>query len=266
MGLSNTLSCIVLSCLVLTACSTSPTGRSQLNLFGNSLDQQGVAAFTAIKQKMPTSTNTKANELVQCIVDSMLPIVNARYGSQEWEAVVFDDEQINAFAVPGGKIGVYTGILNVAQTPDQLAAIIGHEIGHVIAQHAAERASIQLGAQALLIGSQIAMQANEVSTIEQQTYMSILGLGAVIGVSLPYSRTHESEADLIGLELMVQAGYSPHAAVELWENMSAAKDNQKVPPELLSTHPSAQTRIRQLQQAIPKVVKKHAGNISKNTC
>ena len=259
-------SCVVLLCLALSACSTSPTGRSQLNLFGDTLNQQGVAAFTAMKQNVPTSTNKTANQLVQCIVDSMSPIVDAQYGTQEWEAVVFDDEQINAFAVPGGKIGVYTGILQVAHTPDQLAAIIGHEIGHVIAQHASERASIQLGTQALLMGTQVAMQANEVSTAEQQTYMSILGLGAQIGVSLPYSRTHESEADLIGLELLVQAGYRPHAAVELWQNMRAAKEGQNVPPELLSTHPSTETRIRDLQQAIPKVVQKYEDKVRQNTC
>ena len=96
--------------------------------------------------------------------------------------------------------------------------------------------------------------------------MSILGLGSQVGVNLPYSRTHESEADLIGLELLVLAGYSPYAAVELWQNMSVAQDGQKVPPELLSTHPSAETRIRDLQDAIPKVVKQYAGQIKNNNC
>ena len=266
MRLLASISCVVLSLSLITGCTTSPTGRSQLNLFGNTLDKQGIAAFTALKQKVPTSTNPATNQLVQCVVDSLTPVVDAKYSTQNWEVVVFDDEQVNAFAVPGGKIGVYTGILNVAQTPDQLAAIIGHEIGHVIAQHASERASIQLGTQAFLLGTQAAMQANEVSVAEQQTYMSILGLGTQVGVNLPYSRTHESEADLIGLELLVLAGYSPYAAVELWQNMSAAKDGQKVPPELLSTHPSAETRIRDLQDAIPKVVKQYAGQTKNNNC
>ena len=248
----------ILSCLMISACSTSPTGRNQLNLFGDTLDEQGVAAFSAMRQQLPINRDPVQNQLVQCVVDALIPVVDANYGTQSWEVVVFDDPQINAFAVPGGKIGVYTGILNVAKTPDQLAAIIGHEIAHVLAQHAAERASIALGTQALLLGTQVALEANEVSVAEQQTYMGILGLGAHIGVSLPYSRTHESEADILGLALMVEAGFSPYGAVELWQNMRTASQDRRTPPELLSTHPSADTRISELTKAIPDVVKQYA--------
>lgn len=251
---------------VLIGCSTSPTGRTQFNLFGDSLNQQGIAAFTALREKVPESTDPIKNQLVQCIVDSIIPIVDENFGKQAWEVVVFDDEQVNAFAVPGGKIGVYTGILEVAETPDQLAAIIGHEIGHVLAQHGSERASIQLGTQALLVGSKVAMDANEVSRDKQNAYLGILGLGAIVGVNLPYSRLHESEADLIGLDLMVQAGYDPQGAVELWQNMQALKGANKRPPELLSTHPSAATRVRDLERAIPLVVAKHEDNIRSNEC
>jgi predicted Zn-dependent protease len=241
---------------MISACSTSPTGRNQLNLFGSSLDAQGAAAFSAMKQSVPLSTNTAQSQYVMCVVDALLPVTDKRFGKRDWEVAVFDDPQVNAFAVPGGKIGVYSGILNVATTPDQLAAIIGHEIAHVIAEHSAERATIELGAQALLIGSQVAMQANEFSAQEQRLYMSVLGLGTQVGLALPYSRTHESEADRIGLELMVEAGFSPYSAVELWEKMGAL--NKRTPPEFLSTHPAVQTRLTDLKAAIPVVVKRFA--------
>ncbi len=157
---------------------------------------------------------------------------------------MFDDEQVNAFALPGGKIGVYTGLLNVAQNQHQLATVIGHEVAHVIADHGNERMSqstlINMGSQA--VGQVLA--ANEVP--QTGAIMAAIGLGAQVGVQLPFSRTHESEADLLGLELMAKSGFDPRQSVNLWQNMAAASEGPR-PPELLSTHPSPDSRIQSLQ-------------------
>ena len=169
------------------------------------------------------------------------------FGGQ-WEVVVFDDEQVNAFALPGGKIGVYTGLLNVAENQHQLAAVIGHEVGHVIAEHGNERMSqstlINVGSQA--VGQILA--ANEVP--QSGPIMAAIGLGVQVGVQLPFSRTHESEADVIGLQLMAKSGFDPRQSVNLWQNMDAASGGNR-PMELLSTHPAPQTRIDNLQANMP---------------
>ncbi len=149
---------------------------------------------------------------------------------------MFKDESPNAFALPGGKMGVYTGMLEVAENQDQLAAVLGHEVGHVLAQHANERMSQQ---QVTSIGLAVAA-----GTGLDSASMQALGLGAQIGILLPYSRTHESEADIIGLDLMAKAGFDPRESVQLWKNMQKAGGG--TPPEFLSTHPSSGTRIDNL--------------------
>ena len=231
--------------LLVTSCATSPTGRNQVLLFSDDqLAQMGEQAFTSMKEELKVSQKRVQNSYVECVADSLTPLVpDTVYGGQ-WEVVVFDDEQVNAFALPGGKIGVYTGLLDVAKNQNQLAAVIGHEIGHVIAHHGNERMS-----QSTLVnmGSQAAAQilaANEVP--QTGAIMAAIGLGVQVGVQLPFSRSHESEADLIGLSLMAQAGFNPQESVNLWQNMAAASEGQR-PPELLSTHPSPDTRIANLQ-------------------
>ena len=146
-------SCLLLA-LGLTACATSPTGRSQLLIFSsNQLDQMGAQAFDGMKAETPVSQKPSQNSYVQCVAETLLPFVPAGVYAGDWEVVVFNDDQVNAFALPGGKIGVYTGLLNVAKNQHQLAAVIGHEIGHVIAQHGNERMSqstlIEMGSQAV---------------------------------------------------------------------------------------------------------------------
>lgn len=148
---------------------------------------------------------------------------------------MFESEDVNAFALPGGKIGVFTGLLKVANTQDQLAAVIGHEVSHVLARHSAERASADIPAQ---IGGAFA-SAYGVG----QLYS--MGVGALF--LLPYSRSHESEADLLGLDLMASAGFDPRASITLWQNMAKASGGQK-PPEILSTHPSDETRMHDLNE------------------
>ncbi len=235
--------------LTLAACATSPTGRNQVLLFSDQqLSQMGDQAFAGMKEELQVSRKPVQNRYVECVADSLTALVPNTVYSGQWEVVVFDDEQVNAFALPGGKIGVYTGLLNVAENQHQLAAVIGHEIGHVIAEHGNERMSqstlINMGSQA--VGQILA--ANEVS--QTAPIMAAIGLGLQVGVQLPFSRTHESEADLIGLTLMAQAGFDPRQSVNLWQNMDAASNGQR-PPELLSTHPAPDTRIDNLQANMP---------------
>ncbi len=234
---------------VLTACASSPTGRNQLLLFSDvQMSQLGAQSFAEMKTEIPKTKDPKKVSYVQCITDALLPHVPIQGGFSEWEVVVFESEQVNAFALPGGKIGVYTGIMQVAENSHQLAAVIGHEIVHVTAQHGNERMS-----QAQL--ANVGMQITNVALYDSEyrdLAMGALGLGVQVGVLLPYGRTQESEADLVGLEIMAKAGFDPNASVQLWKNMSLASGGAQ-PPELLSTHPSHSTRIADLQAKIKQL-------------
>ncbi len=242
---------IVCSIILLVACATSPTGRSQVLLYSNAqLADMGAQAFSGMKSSLNVSQKTVENQYVQCIANEITRLVGPNVFSGEWEVVVFEDEQINAFALPGGKIGVYTGLLRVAENQHQLAAVLGHEVGHVIAQHGNERMSqstlIGIGTQAVAQ----TMQANDVPN--SGPIMAAIGLGLQVGVQLPFSRTHESEADEIGLQLMAVAGFDPTQAVNLWQNMEKASGGQRQ-PEFLSTHPAPQTRIDRISALLPQV-------------
>lgn len=232
--------------LALVACQTSPTGRKQLVLMPDSqLTQMGVASFTEMKAATPKSDSTQATANVQCVANKIISVLPDNYRTQEWEVVLFNDDQVNAFALPGNKIGVYTGLLNVAKNQSQLAAVIGHEVGHVLAKHGNERVSTQLAtSQALAIGYQMSGQDSATKTAIFQG----LGIGAQLGIILPFSRTHETEADLIGLQLMSKAGFDPEESIKLWENMSA--NSASSTPEMLSTHPAHGTRIQGLEAAM----------------
>jgi predicted Zn-dependent protease len=230
------LSWLVVALLV-TACATSPLGRRQLKLVSDEqMNEMGVASFTDLKKKTPESKDAKQSAYVTCVARAITGVMAP---NTNWEVRLFDDKQVNAFALPGGKIGVYTGLLKVAQNQDQLAAVIGHETAHVIAGHSAERVSESTVAQLGL------------SVVEASTGVSseMLGVATNVFFLLPHSRTHESEADLLGMDYMAKAGFDPRQAVALWENMSKA-GGQK-PPEMLSTHPADATRIRQLQDRLP---------------
>jgi len=163
---------------------------------------------------------------------------------------VFNDEAVNAFALPGGKIGVYTGILQVASTQDQLAAVIGHEVAHVLANHGNERVSVAFAADS---GLKMAQVLAGKATQQKAQLLGLLGLGAQVGVLLPYGRTQESEADILGIDYMAKAGFDPRQSVTLWQNM--AKAGGKKPPELLSTHPSNATRIKGLNSRMERAMK-----------
>ncbi len=230
--------------VVLTACAVSPTGRQQFMLLGpGQLDGMGAQTFAEMRAEQPVVREAGVNAYVRCVSDALIAELNTPY---RWEVAVFRNDAVNAFALPGGKIGVNTGLLRVATNQDQLAAVIGHEIGHVLANHANERLSQQLALEGglALLGS----AAGRPDSANTQQLMQALGLGAQLGILMPYSRLHESEADRIGLDLMARSGFDPRASLTLWQNMARAGGAS--PPEFLSTHPSSATRLRDLAAAM----------------
>jgi predicted Zn-dependent protease len=230
--------------LVVLGCATSPTGRNQFIMISDDqMTQMGRQSFSEIKQKTRIEYEARINNYVKCVANAIVNVSRDKTGVSNWEIVVFKDETANAFALPGGKIGVHTGILKVAASADQLAAVLGHEVGHVIARHGAERVSEGLATQTGLAVVDVLLDKKSQS---HGLIMAGLGLGAQYGVMLPFSRKHESEADEIGLDLMAKAGFRPEESVELWHNMARASGGG-APPEFMSTHPANQTRIENLQ-------------------
>jgi predicted Zn-dependent protease len=228
---------------ILTACATSPTGRNQLIFLPDSqMNQMGLQAFDQLKKDKPVNKDGQFNQTAQCIVSEI-----TRGMGQNWEVVVFEDKTLNAFALPGAKIGVHTGMMQLVDNQDQLAAVLGHEVGHVLARHSNERASQEtLVQQGMGLIQQTSLGQNGLA-------IGLLGLGAQYGVLMPYSRTHESEADMIGVDLMAKAGFNPEESVKLWQKMAQASQGNQ-PSEFMSTHPAHATRIQQLQEHMPKAL------------
>jgi predicted Zn-dependent protease len=232
--------------------SSSDKSTQMMMLPDDQMNAMGVKSFTTYKQKLPIEKDSTINRYVSCVANAILTAANL--APNQWEVVVFRDDSANAFAVPGNKIGVHTGLLDISENQSQLATVIGHEVSHVLAKHGNERASQQFAVQqGLGIAQQVFLGGNSNSGTNQ-TIMGVLGLGAQFGVMLPFSRIHESEADEHGLYLMSAAGFDPRESVRLWQNMS--KDGGKT-PEFLSTHPSGQTRITRLNQAMPKAMRNY---------
>jgi predicted Zn-dependent protease len=224
------------------ACATSPMGRNQLLLFPEAeMASMGAAAFQDIQSKQKVSKNATTNNYVRCVTDH---IIRAMPGGDpaQWDVKVFEDDSANAFALPGRKIGVHTGLLKVAENQSQLATVIGHEIAHVLAKHSNERVSTTFVTQS---GLQLAQLATGVDSPGKRQLFGLLGVGAQVGVLLPFGRAQEAEADLLGLELMATAGFDPRESVRLWQNMQAQEGSGR-PPEFLSTHPSSDRRITEL--------------------
>ena len=228
------------SLVLVSGCETnSETGRQQLAFISDSqLASLSLSAWNDLKSKTKVSTDAKHNSRVSLVGQKIAGVVNIP--NPTWEYAVFDTDEVNAFVMPGGKVGVYRGLLDLVQNDAQLATVLGHESAHVTARHASERMSQSVVAQLGLTVAQVGATKVPVSAAAQKDIVSALGLGIQYGVLLPFSRNQESEADILGLKYMQKAGYDPRESVKLWERMAA---NQKTrPPEFLSTHPSEETQ------------------------
>ena len=225
-------------------CATNPeTGRSQLLFVSNDqLARLSSGAWNEIRQQERISNDPRYTSQLRRVGDRI--VTAAGRNDQPWEYAVFDSDQANAFVLPGRQVGFYTGLMDLADNDDQIATVLGHEVGHVTGLHAAERYSQSL---AVGIGTTVAAVALEAGDVQGGAQIAAaLGVGLQFGVILPYSRKHELEADLLGVDYMHRAGYNPREAVKFWEKM-AGEGGQR-PPELLSTHPDPERRIREIDQ------------------
>jgi predicted Zn-dependent protease len=235
--------------LLCCGCSTVPiTGRSQLMLISQSEEiALGAQAYRDVLRKEPVTRDPRYTEPVQRLARRLEGAVNRP--DLCWEvSVIKDPKTVNAFALPGGKIGVYTGIFPIAQTEAGLAIIMGHELGHVIARHGAERISQQMGAQLVGTALSVGLQASPYAN----TIMAAYGLTAQMGVLLPYSRLQESEADRIGLVLAAKAGYDAQAGVGVWQRMAKLSGQRTL--SFLSTHPTPESRIEDIKKFLPQAM------------
>lgn len=238
------------SVVAFTGCTYNPElGRDQLMLVSDGqLASLASQAWSDMKRKQQVTNDPKYVNRLRNVGRKIT--VAAGMQNQPWEYAAFKSDDKNAFVLPGGKVGFYTGMMDFTDNDAQLAAIMGHEVGHVRARHAAERYSQQLAGQVGMTAAQVAVQAGDVAY--GGPIVAALGLGLQFGVLLPYSRRHELEADSLGLNYMTAAGYNPHQSVALWRKM-AAEGGGRRPPEFMSTHPSPGTRITALQQQIQQM-------------
>lgn len=240
-----------LATALLGGCATSPTGRSQLMLVSDAqMNQMGLAAFNQLKQQGKFADEPRERAYATCVADALIRVLPAPYNRQEWDVQIVKDGSANAFALPGGRIGVNDGMFKVATDQDQLAAVLGHELSHVVARHSAERFSDQMAAQAGIAALTVygATRGNDAGRT-----MALLGVGAEIGLLLPWSRAQESEADVLGQRYMAAAGFDPREAVTLWQNMQKSAGSGGV-PAFLSTHPAPGNRIKTLSEQAPKLM------------
>jgi metalloendopeptidase OMA1, mitochondrial len=242
-----------LAVALLGGCYTVPeTGRRSLMLVSSGEELQlGASEFKNVQSQQRVSADPALNARVRRVGERIARAVGGDLPSAQWEFVVFDDPaEINAFALPGGKVGVYSGLLRVARTDDELAVVMGHEIGHVTARHGSERLS-----QALLVAlGGLALDAGLKDSRSRDTWLAAYGAGATVGLVLPYSRLNENEADEIGLIYAAKAGYDPRAGITFWQRMlDEGKGKAKLPP-FLSTHPTDERRIEHLRSLMPKVL------------
>jgi len=238
--------------LILGACATSPTGRSQLQFFSSDqLSRMGKVSYEKMTQEIPGEESPEINRYVDCVVEKVSSALSNSGGQTSWEVTVFDqDDSVNAFALPGGYIGIYTGLLQVAENPDQLAAVVGHEIAHVTADHPNSRLSAQFATNAGLQVVNAFLQGHAGGGGDQ--IMALLGVGSQVGVLLPFSRAQEKEADILGLNYMARAGFDPRQGIDLWQNMAEAGGDS--PPEFLSTHPAEHSRIQVLENHLNRAM------------
>jgi predicted Zn-dependent protease len=236
---------------ILAACVTLPdTGKRAFIIFSPQQEaQMGFTAFNQMRQSQTISQDPQARAIVNRVVTRITPQVTA--SGARWEYEVFEDNTPNAFALPGGKIGVHTGILRLTQTEAGLATVIGHECAHVSQRHGGQRMSQQMGVS--LAGSVLGATIGDNDRRQKQIFMQSFGIATGLGI-LAFSREHEREADALGLRYMAQAGYDPREALQFWKRMAQASAAQPRPPVWLSTHPADSERIRRIEALIPQVM------------
>ncbi len=251
---------VIASIMIFLSCATNPfTGKQTMALPGTENSSLFPASFQQYNQflsenKVVTGTSeaamvTRVGQKIAVAAERWLS-ANGHVGylkDYKWEYNLVDDKAVNAWCMPGGKIVVYTGIMPIAKGEAGLAAIMGHEVAHALANHGQQRMSASMLQQIGAVGLNVALQDNENIALFNQAY----GIGSQVGVMLPFSRSHETEADSIGLTLMAVAGYNPDQAAELWKRMNVQSGGQ-APPEFLSTHPSNESRIANLSSLAPK--------------
>jgi len=248
------LGLIMLSLTFWEGCSTVPvTGRSQLNLMSPSQEMQlGLTSFDQLKKETPISKDPAANALVQKVGKRIAAVAQPDMPNAHWEFVVFESKEANAFCLPGGKVGVYMGILQVTKDEAGMATVLGHEIAHAVARHGGERMS-----EAILMETGGQVLGTTLSSADPRTQAAAAiayGLTTKVGLELPHSRKQETEADEIGLVYMARAGYNPEAAIGFWQRFAAFNQQQGGSGGLafLRTHPTDEKRIAQLKALLPR--------------
>lgn len=217
----------------------SSVAYSQLGIVSEKeIRRQARVEWLSMKRHLPLEPNPRVVTYVQCVANRLIDVVGDEHPNIDWEVIVFDDDSVNASANPDGKIAVLNGLLKVADTPDALAAVLGHEIAHATENHVMDRA--RKGARTNLL----VLLGSAATGIRQDMIRD----GATIGLVLPYARDQESEADLVGLRYMAKAGFDPRAAMYLWKNMATI--NKNAPPEFLSSHPSDDVRLDAIVKSI----------------
>ena len=249
---------LILSLLLLSlSCSTTPVSGNKAFLLTTSAteNQQGDEAYKEILKKEKEITGTPEAKMVEEIGRRIAAVANQP--DFKWEFRTLQSDEPNAFCLPGGKVAVYTGIFKYAKNEAGLATVMGHEIGHAIARHGGQRMSQQMATNAALAGLAI-VGLSKLDSTKKTMAMAALGAGATYGIILPFSRSHETEADEIGLVLMSKAGYDPSESVNFWDRFSKA--GGKSQPEFLSTHPNSENRREHLKALLPKVAPDYAAS------
>jgi len=244
---------ILLSTFISTGCRSVPvTGRHQFNLMSQNDEMKlGLSSFDQLKKETPVSNDPEANALVKKVGERIAAVAGKDMPNAQWEFVVFQSDEANAFCLPGGKVGVYTGILPITKDEAGLATVLGHEIAHAVARHGGERMS---QAEAISVGEQaVGVATANLDPRLRAASLLAYGAGSKVGVELPFSRAQESEADHIGLIYMARAGYDPEQAVAFWQRF-AEFNKQKGGGgyAFLRTHPTDETRIAQLKSWLPE--------------
>ncbi|MGO4701373.1 M48 family metallopeptidase [Dyella sp. 2RAB6] len=229
---------------LLCGCTTSPTGRKQLMMVSDGdMSKMGLAAFNDMRTKGKFADAPKERAYATCVANALVAVLPAPWNTQQWEVQIIDDNTPNAFALPGGRIGVNRGMFKVASNQDLLAVVLGHELSHVVSRHGAERMSDNIAAQVAVVAG-TAYAATRGTNVGYAA--AALGVGAEVGLLLPFSRMQESEADTLGQRYMAQAGFDPRSAATLWERMAAQGPAGPKQPAFLSTHPASYNRQQSL--------------------